>query len=203
MSGLRIAVMASGNGSNLQALIDAGKSGNLGGCVEFVISGSIESHALLRAEKSDIDSLYVRSMIRDGGTVLEELKKKKIGLVVLAGYMGILGSDFVEAYRGRIINIHPSLIPSFSGMGYYGQKVHKAVIERGVKLTGATVHFVDEGADTGPIIIQKPVTVEDKDTPETIGKKVLEVEHEIIVEAVRLYCKGKLDLSKGRVEILI
>lgn len=203
MSGLRIAVMASGNGSNLQALIDAGKSGNLGGCVELVISGSIESHALLRAEKSDIDSLYVRSMIRDGGTVLEELKKKKIGLVVLAGYMGILGSDFVEAYRGRIINIHPSLIPSFSGMGYYGQKVHKAVIERGVKLTGATVHFVDEGADTGPIIIQKPVTVEDKDTPETIGKKVLEVEHEIIVEAVRLYCKGKLDLSNGRVEILI
>lgn len=202
MSGLKIAVMASGNGSNLQSLIDAGKSGKLGGCVELVISSSIDAYALLRAEKSDIDSLYVRSMIRDGGTVLEELKKKKIGLIVLAGYMGILGSDFVEAYKGRIINIHPSLIPSFSGMGYYGQKVHKAVIERGVKLTGATVHFVDEGADTGPIIIQKPVTVEDKDTPEIIGKKVLEVEHEILVEAVRLYCKGKLDLSKGRVEIL-
>jgi len=202
MSGLRIAVMASGNGSNLQAIIDAEKRGALGGSVELVISSSIDAYALLRAEKSDIDSLYVRSMVRDGGAVLEELKKKKIDLVVLAGYMGILGKDFVEEYRGRIINIHPSLIPSFSGMGYYGQKVHKAVIERGVKLTGATVHFVDEGADTGPIIIQKPVPVEYGDTVDVLGEKVLEVEHDIIVEAVSLYCRGKIKLSKGRVKIL-
>lgn len=202
MSGLRIAVMASGNGSNLQAIIDAEKRGALGGSVELVISSSIDAYALLRAEKSDIDSLYVRSMARDGGAVLEELKKKKIDLVVLAGYMGILGKDFVEEYRGRIINIHPSLIPSFSGMGYYGQKVHKAVIERGVKLTGATVHFVDEGADTGPIIIQKPVPVEYGDTVDGLGEKVLEVEHDIIVEAVSLYCRGKIKLSKGRVKIL-
>lgn len=122
-------------------------------------------------------------------------------LVVLAGFLKILSREFVNEYKNRIINIHPSLIPSFSGQGYYGEKVHQAVLDYGVKYTGATVHFVDEGADTGPIILQEVVKVDNEDTVESLREKVLKVEHKILVEAVRLYCEGRLGL-KGRKVII-
>ena len=119
----------------------------------------------------------------------------------MAGYLRVLSKDFIEEFSGRIINIHPSLIPSFCGKGYYGERVHKAVLDYGVKITGATVHFVDEGTDTGPIILQEPVRVEDSDTLDTLKEKVLNVEHKILVQAVKLYCENRLAI-RGRKVII-
>ncbi len=190
---LNIAVLISGSGSNLQSIIDGCESGYIDGKIKLVISNKENAYGLQRAKKHNINSIFEN----DEGTIIELLKKEEIDLIVLAGYLKIISPLFVEEFRNKIINIHPSLIPAFCGEGFYGMKVHKAVIDYGVKLSGATVHFVDEGADTGPIIIQKCVEVKNDDTPESLAKKVLNVEHEILKESVKLYCENKL-IVNGR-----
>lgn len=207
MSEIRIAVLVSGNGSNLQALIDSIEKGEIKGKIEVVISNKKDAYALERAKKYGIEGVYIgkfnypRKEERDK-KLIEILNEKKIDLIVLAGYMSILHERIVNMYRNRIINIHPSLIPSFCGKGYYGERVHKAVLDYGVKLTGATVHFVDEGADTGPIILQRAVEVNFDDTVETLSKKVLKVEHQLLPLAVKLFCEGKLRVIGRKVEII-
>lgn len=200
MSRLNIAVLISGNGSNLQALIDAAEQGQINGKIAVVISDRENAYGLQRAKKHGIDAVYT-SKEDFNAELSRQLRDRKIDLVVLAGFLSILPIDITKEYEGRIINIHPSLIPSFCGKGYYGGKVHKAVIEYGVKITGATVHFVDEGTDSGPIILQEPVAVADEDTAETLAAKVLEVEHQLIVKAAELFCGGRLLLEGRRVKI--
>ena len=189
---VRIAVMVSGGGTNLQALIDAQKRGMFPkGTIELVISSSENAYALERAKQAGIEILiiarknYVSSELFDLANVTA-LKDHEIDLVVLAGYLSILGPAMIQAYPERILNIHPSLIPSFCGKGFYGLKVHEEALARGVKVTGATVHFVNEIPDGGRILIQKPVNVQDDDTPEVLQKRVMEeAEWIILPEAVR------------------
>jgi phosphoribosylglycinamide formyltransferase-1 len=201
VSKLNIAVLVSGNGSNLQALIDAASQGIINGKITAVISDRKDAYALERAKKHGIDAMYI-SKEALGSELLVQLKERKVGLVVLAGFLSILSSDITKEYEGRIINIHPSLIPAFCGKGFYGGKVHRAVIDYGVKVSGATVHFVDEGTDSGPIILQQAVAVAIEDTAETLAARVLEVEHRLLVEAVALFCDGRLSLERRRVRIL-
>lgn len=203
----RIAVLVSGRGSNLQTIIDNVENGNIGGEVKLVISSKKDAYALERAENYKIEGLYIgKGNLPDiderNDKIIEILCEKEIDLIVLAGYMSMLNEKMVQLYRNRIINIHPSLIPSFCGKGYYGEKVHKSVLDYGVKLTGATVHFVDEGADTGPIILQKAVEVDYDDTVETLAKKVLKVEHELLPLAVKLFCEDKIQVEGRKVKIL-
>ncbi len=204
MSLINIGVLISGNGSNLQALIDETSSGYIKGDIKLVISNKKNAYGLIRAKKKGIDTLYIdpkefNSLEEYNRQILKELKKRDVELVVLAGYLKVLSKEFVKEYKERIINIHPSLIPSFCGKGYYGEKVHEEVLKYGVKVTGATVHFVDEGTDTGPIILQKIVEVCDDDTVDTLKERVLKVEHELLPEAVKLYCDGRLSINKRRV----
>ncbi len=205
MSKLRLGILVSGGGSNLQSIIDKCESGYIPAEIAIVISSKEGIYALKRAEKHNIPAVTVLpNKYRDRQAYEDELIKilrnYDVGLVVLAGYIRVLSPHFIRAYRNRIINIHPALIPSFSGMGYYGAKVHKAVIDYGAKITGATVHFVDEGTDTGPIILQRTVPVEDDDTPETLAARVLKVEHSIYPDAIKLYAEGKLKINGRRVK---
>ena len=190
---LNIAVLISGGGSNLQSIIDGCESGYINGRVKLVISNKYGAYGLERAKKHNIKARVEKNEDK----VIELLKQEKIDLIVLAGYLKIMSPNFVKAFRNKIINIHPSLIPAFCGEGYYGKRVHKAVIDYGAKLSGATVHFVDEGADTGPIIIQESVEVKFDDTPETLASRVLDVEHKILKKSVKLYCENKL-IVNGR-----
>ncbi|WP_352419369.1 phosphoribosylglycinamide formyltransferase [Proteiniborus sp.] len=204
MSSVRIGVLISGSGTNLQALIDGVDAGEINGEICVVISDKEHAYGLVRAKKNGIDTAFVnrKDFLNDidfNRKILEELKKRDIELVVLAGYLKILSSEFINEYKNRIINIHPSLIPSFCGKGYYGEKVHRAVLEYGVKVTGATVHFVDEGADTGPIIFQKSVRISEEDDVESLRNKVLKVEHVLLTEAVSLYCSGKINVNDRKV----
>ncbi|SDZ33460.1 formyltetrahydrofolate-dependent phosphoribosylglycinamide formyltransferase [Proteiniborus ethanoligenes] len=197
MSPVKIGVLISGSGTNLQTLIDNINSGDIYGEISVVISNKKDAYGLTRAKNNGIDAVYIdrKNSLDDiefNKKIIEELKKRDVQLVVLAGYLRILSSEFISQFRNRIINIHPSLIPSFCGKGYYGEKVHKAVLDYGAKITGATVHFVDEEADTGPIIFQKSVEISEGDNVETLKNKVLEVEHLLLSEAVRLYCKDKI-----------
>lgn len=201
MSLKKIAVLISGGGSNLQAVID--KVHKKDGVIDIVISDEEDAYGLTRAQKADIETLVINSKSYDSredfaGAIEEELIKRNIDLIVLAGFMKILPPSFAKTFKNRIINVHPSLIPSFCGKGYYGIKVHEAVLDYGTKITGATVHFADEGADTGPIIIQGTVPVLNDDTPEILQKRVLEVEHMILPKAVSLFCLDKLEI-KGRI----
>lgn len=199
-----LVVMVSGGGTNLQALIDACADGRISANITGVISSKPGVYALERAKKAGIPAEvitaadYQDSKLRDAA-VIKAAQRFGAQAIVLAGYMSILGKDVVERYK--IVNIHPALIPSFCGQGYYGQRVHKAVIDYGAKVSGATTHFVDEGTDTGPIIMQKCVPVLDGDTPETLAARVLEAEHQILVESVKLLCEGRLTLSGRRVII--
>ncbi|MCE9676536.1 phosphoribosylglycinamide formyltransferase [Paraclostridium bifermentans] len=188
---LNIAVLISGGGSNLQSIIDGCESGYINGIVKLVISNKDNVYGLERATKHNIKTFVEK----EDEKIIDLLNKENIDLVVLAGYLKIISPKFVEAFRNKIINIHPSLIPAFCGEGYYGKKVHESVISYGVKLSGATVHFVDEGADTGPIIMQKSVEVKVDDTPQSLSERVLTVEHEILKESVRLYCDNKLTVN--------
>ncbi|HBT26693.1 MAG TPA: phosphoribosylglycinamide formyltransferase [Pseudothermotoga sp.] len=202
---LKIGVLASGNGTNLQAIIDKSKNGQIPVRVAVVISDR-NAFALRRARDHNIPAYIVKPGEYDSQREYEQqmvdiLKKHGSELVVLSGFMKILSPHFIDSFKGRIINIHPSLIPAFCGKGFYGMKVHEAVIDYGVKITGATVHFVDENVDSGPIIIQKAVAVEDSDTPETIAQKVHEIEHEILPEALKLFAQGKLKVIGRRVFI--
>ena len=169
---LNIGVLISGGGTNLQAIIDETKSGGINGTVKLVISNKEDAYGLERARLSKIKAVYET----DEDKIIELLKENNIDLIVLAGYLKIITPKFVDEFRNKIINIHPSLIPSFCGKGYYGEKVHQGVIDYGAKVTGATVHFVDEGADTGTIIMQEAVNVEQDDDAKSLAKRVLEVE---------------------------
>lgn len=194
---LNIGVLVSGGGTNLQSIIDGTKFGNIKGNVNVVISNNENAYALQRAKHNNIDAIYETNEDK----IIEILKEHKVDLVVLAGYLKIISPKFVSEFRNKIINIHPSLIPSFCGEGYYGEKVHQAVIDYGVKFTGATVHFVDEVADNGPIIMQGTVEVKQDDDAKTLSKRVLEVEHKILNESIRLFCENKLSIQGRRVFI--
>ncbi|ADL08248.1 phosphoribosylglycinamide formyltransferase [Thermosediminibacter oceani] len=206
MPALKLGVLVSGNGTNLQAIIDSIKSGYLKAAVEVVVSSRDGVYALERAKNCGIRTFVVRPEDHGRAEEYEEemiklLNWAGVDLVVLAGFIKVLSPRFVRAFSGRIINIHPSLIPSFCGKGFYGIRVHRAVLEYGVKVTGATVHFVDEGTDTGPIILQKAVAVEDDDTPESLAARVLKVEHELLPEAIKLYAENRLQVAGRRVLI--
>lgn len=194
---LNIGVLISGGGTNLQAIIDETKSGGINGKVKLVISNKEDAYGLERARLSGIKAIYET----DEDKIIGLLKENNIDLIVLAGYLKIITPKFVDEFRNKIINIHPSLIPSFCGKGYYGEKVHQGVIDYGVKVTGATVHFVDEGADTGAIIMQETVNVEQDDDAKSLAKRVLEVEHRILKESIRLFCENKLSIQGRRVFI--
>ncbi|HOJ88964.1 MAG TPA: phosphoribosylglycinamide formyltransferase [Pseudothermotoga sp.] len=201
---LNVGVLVSGNGTNLQSIIDKSETGELPAHVVVVISNKSDAYALQRAKNHSIPSYVVRprdfvDQVSYEQKMIDILNTHKVELVVLAGFMKILSSHFVQAFRGRIINIHPSLIPSFCGKDFYGIKVHQAVIDYGVKVTGATVHFVDENVDAGPIIIQRTVEVKDSDTAETIALKVHQIEHEILSEAITLFAQGRLKIVGRRV----
>ncbi|MCR5228696.1 MAG: phosphoribosylglycinamide formyltransferase [Solobacterium sp.] len=190
---IKIAVLVSGGGTNLQALIDSEKAGMFpSGKITLVLSGNDRAYALERARSAGIETAVVRRKDYEtqdlfDNAVITVLKEHDIDMIVLAGYLSILGMPVIEAYPERIINIHPSLIPSFCGKGFYGLKVHQAALERGVKITGATVHYVNEIPDGGRILIQKAVAVEEGDTPEILQRRVMEqAEWKILPQAVRI-----------------
>jgi phosphoribosylglycinamide formyltransferase-1 len=187
--------------------MDGIKSGRVKNAdLRLVVSDNPKAYALERARASGIEALWINPAAFPGREeynreLIEQLRKRQVDLVVLAGYMRILSPEFVKAYKNAIINIHPSLIPSFCGKGYYGERVHREALEYGVKVTGATVHFVDEGTDTGPIILQQAVEVLPEDTVESLAERVLKVEHILLPRAVDLYCRGCLKIEGRRVWI--
>ena len=202
---LRVAVMVSGGGTNLQAIIDAIADGRIKGAkIVRVISNKSDAYALKRAESAGIEGVVVSRKDHPDAShfnkaLLEALDGCKPDLVVLAGFLVVLPEKMIQKYRRRIINIHPSLIPSFCGNGFYGLKVHEAALARGVKITGATVHFVDEGTDTGPIIKQKAVEVREGDTPEILQKRVMEqAEWQILPETIDEIANGELLIGMER-----
>ncbi len=204
----RIAVLVSGGGTNLQALLDAqGRGGLSDGEIAVVISSKPGVYALERAGKAGVEALTVaRKDYPDAESfcraLLETLETRGIDLVVLAGFLSILTPEFVRTYENRIINVHPALIPSFCGKGAYGLHVHEMALEYGVKVTGATIHFVTEGADEGPIILQKAVDILPGDTPESIQRRVMEeAEWKLLPKAVALFCEGKLAVEGRKVII--
>ena len=198
-----IAVFVSGSGSNLQSLIDACKDGRLkGGLIRLVIAGKPGIYALERAKQAGISAMvFEKSAYPSLSDMFEEiirvLKENNIDLIVLAGYLTILTPNILNAFRNKIINIHPSLIPNFCGDGYYGIRVHEAVIAAREKISGATVHYVDEGTDTGQVILQKIVPVLEDDTPESLQKRVLAVEHKLLPMAVQKIITGENDDKKS------
>lgn len=200
-----IAVLVSGGGTNLQALIDAQKNGTLkNGCIACVVSSKPDAYALTRAQENGIKTRVIRK--KDYETfegydraLKELLREVKADVIVLAGFLTILGPQVIKAFENRIINIHPSLIPAFCGEGFYGLRVHEQALMRGVKLTGATAHFVNGICDGGPIILQKAVAVKDGDTPELLQKRVMmEAEWEILPKAVSLFCEDKIKVVDGK-----
>ncbi len=197
-----IAVLVSGGGTNLQALIDAQAAGKIeNGSIRLVVSSNPEAFALERAAKADIPSAVLRRRDFDsaedyGAALTALLEEYEIGLIVLAGFMTVLPDSFCRQYENRIINVHPSLIPSFCGAGYYGLRVHEAALAKGVKVTGATVHFVSEVVDGGAIIAQKAVEVEEGDTPEILQKRVMQnAEWILLPKAVSDFCAGRLHVN--------
>lgn len=205
---LNIAVLVSGGGTNLQALIDAQNSGILkSGRIVKVISSVEGAYALTRAKNAGIPSCVVsRKSFTNSedydNAILKALDECNAQLVILAGFMSILGEELIAKYRNKIINVHPSLIPSFCGKGFYGLRVHQKALEYGVKVTGATVHFVNEIPDAGAIILQKAVEIIDGDTPEILQKRVMEnAEWKILPEAAELFCSGRLTVIDNKVTI--
>lgn len=194
---VKIGVLISGGGTNLQAVIDGCENKFINGEVRVVISNKENAYGLERARNHNIKAICEK----DEDKIIEVLKANEIELVILAGYLKIVSPKLVNEYRNKIINIHPSLIPAFCGKGYYGEKVHQGVIDYGAKVTGATVHFVDEGADTGPIIMQKTVEVKQDDDIKKLAKRVLEVEHEILTKSISMFCENKLTVNGRRVYI--
>lgn len=192
MSVKRIGVLISGGGTNLQAIIEGVKNRDINGEIAIVISNRKDAYGLKRAELNGIRNEFIdyNNMDTDSYNkrLLNLLLEERVDLVVLAGYLKVVGQEIISTYRNRIINIHPSLIPSFCGKGYYGEKVHQAVLDKGVKITGVTVHYVDEGTDTGKIIMQKAVEVMDDDTISSLQKRVLVEEHKLLVEALKMLC---------------
>lgn len=205
---LKIAVLVSGGGTNLQAIIDGiNKKSITNARIEVVISNNKTAYALERARQNNIKAESIsprefesRELFNEA--LLKTIDSYQVDLIVLAGFLVVLPTKMIEAYQNRIINVHPSLIPAFCGTGYYGLKVHEGVLARGVKLTGATVHFVDEGTDTGPIILQKAVEVNQDDTPQILQKRVMEqAEWVIMPEAINLIANGKIKVIDGKAVI--
>jgi len=201
MDNLRIGVLASGRGSNFQSIIDAVEAGCLKAELKVLITDNPEAFAVERAKKHGIEHIIMRpkqftSKNDYFGAIAKELESRKVGLVVLAGFMRIAGKPLIDAYRNRIMNIHPALLPSFPGLHGQQQAHHYCV-----KISGCTVHFVDEGMDTGPIIIQAAVPVRDDDTEETLSERILKFEHRIYPEAIRLFSQGRLRVVGRKVMI--
>ena len=202
---MKIVVMVSGGGTNLQAIIDSVKNGQITNAeIAGVISNNKNAYALERARENNIPARYISPKDYDSREefnekLLEAVDALSPDLVVLAGFLVVIPPAMIERYRNRMINIHPSLIPSFCGKGYYGLKVHEAALARGVKVVGATVHFVDEGTDTGPIILQKAVEVQQGDTPEVLQRRVMEqAEWKILPKAIDLIANGKVRVVDNR-----
>jgi len=200
---LRVLVCVSGGGTNLQAIIDEWKAGNLGDCeIVRVLSNNPNAYALTRAKEAGIEGVCVSPKEFEQRAdfhkaLLAAIDEAKPDLIVLAGFLVVVPEEVIQKYRNRIINIHPSLIPSFCGTGYYGLKVHEAALARGVKVSGATVHFVDEGTDTGPIILQKAVEVKEGDTPKDLQLRIMEeAEWVILPRAIRLIADGKVAIGE-------
>lgn len=206
---LKIVVLVSGGGTNLQAIIDSVEDGLISNTeIAGVISNNKNAYALERAKENGIPGLSISPKDYESREVfnekfLEAVDAYRPDLVVLAGFLVVIPPAMIEKYRNRIINIHPSLIPSFCGKGYYGLKVHEAALARGVKVAGATVHFVDEGTDTGPILLQKAVEVEAGDTPEVLQRRVMEqAEWKILPKAIDLIANGKVMVTDGKTVII-
>lgn len=190
-----IAVLISGSGTNLQAIIDNTKNKNINGNIKIVISNKENAFGLERAKKASIKTM----VCKDDEKLLDRLREEKVDLVVLAGYLKIIPQKIIDEFDSKIINIHPSLIPSFCGMGYYGRKVHEKVFEKGVKFTGATTHFVTKDPDQGPIIYQEIVKIDQEDSVDDISKNVLEKEHEILTKSVKDFCDDLLYIKNKKV----
>jgi len=202
---LKIAVLVSGGGTNLQAIIDNIADGKITNTqISVVISNNKNAYALERAKKAGIEAVCISPKDYEtreafNTAFLKKLDNYQVDLVVLAGFLVVIPKQMIEKYRNRIINIHPSLIPSFCGRGYYGLKVHEGALERGVKVTGATVHFVDEGTDTGPIIMQQPVAIQNGDTPEILQRRVMEeAEWVILSKAIDAIANKKVEIIDGK-----
>ena len=196
---VRIAVLISGSGTNLQSLIDAYLNKEINGEIALVVSNRKKAYGLERAKNAGIKAIH----IKDEDLLIETLKEEKIDLIVLAGYLAIVSDKLINLYENKIINIHPSLIPSFCGSGFYGIHVHEHAFNRGAKVSGATVHFVSNVVDGGPIILQRAIDISDCNSPEEIQLKILyNIEHKILVEAVKLYCDNKLKVENERVTII-
>lgn len=205
---LKVTVLVSGGGTNLQAILDAVADGSIQNTqIVRVISNNPKAYALIRAENAGVEGICVSPKNFENreafhNALLQAIAEVDTDLVVLAGFMVVLPPALIQAYAGRIINIHPSLIPSFCGQGFYGLHVHEEALRRGVKVTGATVHFVDEGTDTGPIIIQKAVEIQPEDTPETLQRRVMEqAEWKIMPQAINLIAAGKVTVVDGHTVI--
>jgi phosphoribosylglycinamide formyltransferase-1 len=194
---INIGVLVSGRGTNLQAIIEAIEEGKIEGKIKIVISDNLDAYALKRAEQYNIETQYInhkefKNREDYDKKIVETLENKEVELVVLAGYMRILSSYFIKAYKNKIINIHPALLPSFPGL-----RAQKQAVEYGVKISGCTVHFVDEGMDSGPIILQSAVEVSEDDTEESLAERILKEEHRIYSQAIQLFSQGRL-IIKGR-----
>lgn len=201
MKNLNLGVLASGRGSNFQAIIDEIEAGRLNASIKVLIVDNPEAYAIERAKRHSIEYLYLNPkdyLSKDGyfSAIAEELRRRDVELVILAGFMRIVRRPLIEAYRNRIMNIHPALLPSFPGL--HGQR---QAVEYGVRISGCTVHFVDEGMDTGPIIIQAAVPVSPDDTEETLSERILRLEHKIFPEAIRLFSEGRLSIEGRKVKI--
>ncbi len=195
---VRIAVFVSGGGTNLQVLIDACKEKYINGEIVLVVSNRKKAYGLERAKNANIKA----ECIKDDELLIKRLGEEKVDLIVLAGYLAIVSDKLISLYENRIMNIHPSLIPSFCGPGFYGLHVHEHAFERGVKVAGATVHFVSSVVDGGPIILQRAIDVSSAKSPEEMQEIVLvNIEHKILKEAVKLYCDGKIKVENERVRI--
>ncbi|MCD6532398.1 phosphoribosylglycinamide formyltransferase [bacterium] len=203
---MNLAVFVSGSGTNLQAIIDAVAGGKLAADVKLVLSSRQDAFALQRAEKHGIPAVYLSSKEFDSRekfvrAMLETLRRHQVDFIALAGYMRRVPPEVVQKFKNRITNIHPALLPAFGGKGMYGIRVHRAVIEYGCKVTGVTVHLVDEEYDRGPIVAQRCVPVLDDDTPESLAARVLEVEHQLYPEVLQLFAEGKVIVEGRRVKI--
>jgi len=204
---LRLGVLVSGRGSNLQAIMDHVQRGELDAQVAVVLSDVRDAYALERARRAGIPAIAVPredypTKAAFNRALLDHLRGHNADLVILAGYLRILSDELVDAFQGRIMNIHPSLIPAFCGKGMHGLRVHQAALDYGVKISGVTVHFVEKDVDTGPIILQRAVPVEDDDTAETLAERVLFQEHQVYSEAIQLFAEGRLKVEGRRVRIL-
>ena len=196
---VNIAVFVSGGGTNLQSIIDACSENKINGSIKLVISNRKKAYGLERARLAGIKAVWTK----DEDEIISLLEEEQIDLIVLAGYLAIVSENLINKYQNKIINIHPSLIPSFCGPGYYGIHVHEEVYKRGVKVSGATVHFVSKVVDGGPIILQQAIYISDCKSPEEIQEKILNnIEHNLLVKAVQLYCDHKLKVENERVEII-